>query len=648
MQNLFSFYVRFLLLSSTLSLLLFQCSRLPFNEVAVIGSNFGDVVQQTQNLTFTFNKNIGPAKQVNEWDSTQYVRFIPAIQGKFRWTAPNELVFSPTKSLDPATDYRAELTDNLLKRSDKKDLNVSGDAIAFHTPYLQLASVENWWTRSRETGQPVARTRLNFNYPISSAEVASKVTATADEKPLTLQTTPGDSPNAVALTLTNAPAQKNGQPLLIRVDKGVKVPNTAYVSKEVIEETSTLPSRFKIDIADVQTSYENAQGVIRVITTQTLQADGRLSAFYTIQPAVETTAELTENGFTIRGNFNEADTYVLTLTDQIRGELGTKLEEPVTRDLFFGKMPASIQFANKKALYLSSKGAHNIGLNIVNVPNVQVKIAKVYENNLLSYFRNNRYEDYRENASGDWGPSGTFNYSDDEQGDLSTVLVNKTVETADLPKVRGVSALNLALPDANNEFRGVYLVSVDSKDEAYLQANQLVSLSDIGLVAHQTKNEVFVWANSIHTAEPLQGVDITLVSNNNQSVYTLKTDGSGFVRFDKVAEKAPGFKIAMLTARTSDDFNFLFLPDTQVETSRFDVAGKYDNESGFDAFVYGDRDIYRPGETIHFNTIIRSQTWKSVGAIPVLIRVLTPNGRELQVFRKTTNAQGAVTTDVPT
>ena len=233
------------------------------------------------------------------------------------------------------------------------------------------------------------------------------------------------------------------------------------------------------------------------------------------------------------------------------------------------------------------------------------------------------------------------------QGDLSTVLVNKTVETANLPKVRGVSALNLALPDANNEFRGVYLVSVDSKDEAYLQANQLVSLSDIGLVAHQTKNEVFVWANSIHTNEPMQGVEVTLVSNNNQSVYTLKTNGSGFVKFDKVAEKAPGFTIALLTARTSDDFNFMFLPDTQVETSRFDVAGKYDNESGFDAFVYGDRDIYRPGETIHFNTVIRSQTWQSVGEIPVLIRILTPNGRELQVFRKTTNTQGAITTDAP-
>ncbi|MBD2704047.1 alpha-2-macroglobulin family protein [Spirosoma sp. BT702] len=645
MQTKPQFFQRLFLLFGLPLLVLFGCSRLSFNEVAVVSRNFGDEIQQTQNLTFTFNKNIGPANGLDEWDSTQYVRFKPAMRGKFKWAAPNELVFSPAVAFDPATDYRAELTDDLLKESVQKDLKVSGDDITFHTPYLQLASTESWWGRSRENGQPVAKVRLNFNYPVNSSEVSGKLAATSEDKTLTTQTIQSDAQSAVTLALTNAPAEKNEQPLAFKIDKGLKVPNTAYVSQEAIEENATLPSRYQVDVADVVTSYENNQGVVRVITTQELQP-GNLAQYYTIQPQVETTAELTENGFIIRGDFNETDTYVLTLTDQIRGVLGTKLNEAITRDLFFGKMPASIQFAAKKALYLSSKGSRNVGLNIVNVPKVQVKIAKVYENNILNYFRTNRYEEYREDASGNWGPSGAFSYGNDEQGDLSDVLVNKTVETADLPKVKGVSALNLSLPDQNNNFRGVYLVSVDSKDEAYLQANQLVSLSDIGLVARQTKDEVLVWANSIRTAEPIQGVDVTLVSSNNQSVFTLKTDGSGFVKFEKVGEKAPGFKVAMLTARTDDDFNILFLPDTEVETSRFEVEGKRDNESGFDAFVYGDRDIYRPGETIHFNTVIRSQSWKSVGEIPVLIRILMPNGHEYRALRKTTNAQGAVETDV--
>lgn len=645
---------RIRLFSLVLSLFLCQCSRLSFYEVSVVGRNFEDEIQQTQNLTFTLNKNVGLPNHLNEWDSTQYVRFIPAVRGKFKWTAPNELVFSPTQAFEPATDYRAELTDDILNRSGDTNLRISGDDISFHTPYLQLIGTETWWTRSHETGKPTAKSQLNFNYGISSAEITPKLTVAVENKFLTVQATANDGQNTITLTLPNAPALKNEQPFTVKIDKGLTVPHTAYRSKEAIEETSTLPSPYQIEVANVQTSFDNnpgggARGVVRVSTTQELQP-GDLTQYYTIQPQVTTTAERTENGFIIRGDFSETDTYVLTLTEQIRGVLGTKLTEPVTRDLFFGKMPASIQFTHKKALYLSSKGARNVGLTITNVPKVQVKISKVYENNILHYLRSNRYEEYKENPEGEWEPSGAFNYGSDESGDLSDVLVDKTVETTDLPKVRGVSALNLALPNATqsgSNLRGVYLVSVDSKDEAYLQANQLVSISDIGLVAHQTKDEVLVWANSIHTAEPLQGVEVTLVSRNNQSVYSLRTDGSGFAKFNKVGEKAPGFKIALLTARTEDDFNFLFLPDTQVETSRFDVDGKHDNESGFDAFVYGDRDIYRPGETIHINTLIRSQTWRSVGEIPVLVRVLAPNGREFRAFRKTTNTQGAVVTDVP-
>ena len=164
-------------------LILLGCSRLPFNDVSVVGRNFGDEVQQTQNLTFTFNKNVGPASQIDQWDSTQYVRFKPAVRGKFKWTAPNELVFSPAVAFDPATDYRAELVSDKLLKNNQSDLRVSGNVITFHTPYLQLTGTESWWSRSAESGQPVAKVRLNFNYPINATEVGEKLTATSDDKP---------------------------------------------------------------------------------------------------------------------------------------------------------------------------------------------------------------------------------------------------------------------------------------------------------------------------------------------------------------------------------------------------------------------------------------------------------------------------------
>jgi uncharacterized protein YfaS (alpha-2-macroglobulin family) len=632
------------------TLLLTQCGKL--NEIRVVGRNFEDEINLAQNLVFTFNKDIVSESELNSWESTKFVEFIPAVAGKFKWTAPNELIFSPASGFEPATEYRAELSKELAKKTIEKRYDVSGEEIEFHTPYLQLTDAETYWTKSRETGKALAKAKLHFNYAVNGSDLGGKLKVKSEEKALSSSITQSQTSEAVTVSLNDAPADKNEQPLEVSVEKGLKVPNTAYTSKEDITLSGTIPSATTLEVREVKTGFENNRGMVRVVTTQELQ-NVDLSTFYTIQPAVQTKAELTENGFIIRGDFNETDTYVLTLTDQVKGVLGANLEEAVSKDLFFGMMPASIGFVNKKAVYLSSKGARNVGVQIVNVPKVQVKIAKIYENNILQYLRNNRYEEYGYLGGDDnWGPTGAYNYQEDDNQSYSDLVVDKTVETDNLPKVKGVSALNLGLPDSPNAFRGIYLVTVQSKDEQYQRANKLVSLSDIGLIAKQGKDELWVFANSIKTAEPLDKLEISLISSNNQTVLTGKTDNKGVVKFEKLSEKAPNFSIAMVVAHSGEaqsrdaDFNYLLLEDTQVETSRFEVEGKRDNNSGFEAFIYGDRDIYRPGETIHFNTVVRQQNWKSVGEVPLKIKVLLPNGKELKTYRVTTNGEGAVETSL--
>ncbi len=172
-----------------------------------------------------------------------------------------------------------------------------------------------------------------------------------------------------------------------------------------------------------------------MVTTQELTPES-IDKGFTLDPALTTKTEATDNGFILRGDFTETDTYVLKLTTNLKGVLGPQLEEEVSRDVFFGKMPAGISFVNKKALYLTSKGARNMGVQIVNVPKVQVKIAKIYENNILSYVRNSRYEDYGY-VGEEWQPTGTFNYSTDDQSFYSDLVVNKTVDTDDLPRLKG-------------------------------------------------------------------------------------------------------------------------------------------------------------------------------------------------------------------
>ncbi|MCF2495947.1 alpha-2-macroglobulin family protein [Dyadobacter chenhuakuii] len=631
-------------LSLFIPILFNSCSSL--NEIRVAGTNFTDEISQSQNLIFTFNKDIVAESELNDWDSTQYVQFEPAVRGKFKWSAPNELVFSPVAGFGAATKYTAKLTDQLTEKIDKdKKLSVSKEPFDFHTPYLQLVETESWWALSQESGKQEARLRLIFNYPVSSQNVAEKLKVSLADKSLDYKILPVTNEHSVTLAISNAGKTDNNPiPVNIAIEKGLKVQNTSYISQEAISKSASLPSPLHLEIVNIKTGFENNSGYARIITTQELDKESIANGFK-LSPEIQVQTEPTENGFIIRGEFNETETYNLLINKTLKGVLGAFLEDETSKDLFFGKMPASIAFANKKALYMTPKGSKNLGVQIVNIPKVQVKVSKLYANNILSYVRNNRWNEY--GYSGDeWVETGAFNYSDDRDNELSDIIVDKTVETENLPKSKGISALNVALPE-DNQRKGVYLVSVNSKDEAYLGATKLVSISDIGLIAKQGKDEMWIFANSIKTNEPLGDIEITLISSNNQTVHTANTNGDGILHIEKLSEKAPGFKIAMLTATFKEDFNYLILKDTQVETSRFEVEGLRDNASGLQAFIYGQRDIYRPGETMHFNTVIRTKKWDSAKEIPLKLRMLTPNGREYRTWRKNTNAQGAVAIEVP-
>lgn len=659
---------------------LLSCSK--FGDVTIQSMNFEDEVQLTQNLVFTFSKDLVKEADLNTWSSEPLIEFSPKVEGKFKWTATNELVFSPAVGFEAATDYSAVVSKGILAKAEK-DLGLDADKIKFHTPYLKIENVESFWTKSREDGLPTAMLKVNFNYPVNPQELAKSLTVTDEnDKNQDFQITQSGAIASVLVKLKNQ-AEASGKSFKVTIDKRLSMPNSTFETSEELTLETTLPDLKTLEIIDIQHGFENNQGYVKVITNQSVSAE-HLQEMYSIEtdggekqqvaveeavieydstgnpietqttvkapeknnPTLSTKVETIENGFIIRGDFNESDNYVLTIKQTIKGILGASLSDEYTKDLYFGKMPASIGFTNSKAIYLSSKGNKNIAVNIVNTPKVNVRIAKVYENNILHFMKYGRYQNYQDynEETGEY-KAGSYMYDMDESGQYSDVIVNKTIETSNLAKVKGVSALNLSLPEQNN-IKGIYLVNLNSNDEYYNNATKLVSISDIGLIMKTSENEVVVFANAIKTAEPMRDVEIKLISSNNQTIQTAKTDSKGIVTFKDL--KASGFKVAMISAHTADDFNYLLMDGSEVETSRFDVEGKRDNVSGFEAFVYGDRDIYRPGETINMNTIIRKQNWESVGEIPVKIRLLLPNGREYKTFKKQTNSQGAVELSIPT
>src|SRR5262245_44810749 len=126
----------FALVAIAMPVLLFiaACNR---STVSLSYTNAKGEVQPLGNLVFRFDKSLIADSLLNQWDSTDYISFEPKIPGRFRWEHPDELVFSPSQPLSPATTFQAKLRSDILDHSKYGKLN-KGDEITFNTPFLQL------------------------------------------------------------------------------------------------------------------------------------------------------------------------------------------------------------------------------------------------------------------------------------------------------------------------------------------------------------------------------------------------------------------------------------------------------------------------------------------------------------------------------
>ena len=114
------------------------------NTVTLSATNAEGEVPQLGNLSFRFSHSLATDSMLNAWDSTEYISFEPAIPGRFRWASNDELIFSPSQPLNPATTYKATVEKAVLKYSKYNSVK-DGDKISFNTPALTLDDSQISW-----------------------------------------------------------------------------------------------------------------------------------------------------------------------------------------------------------------------------------------------------------------------------------------------------------------------------------------------------------------------------------------------------------------------------------------------------------------------------------------------------------------------
>jgi hypothetical protein len=173
--------------------------------------------------------------------------------------------------------------------------------------------------------------------------------------------------------------------------------------------------------------------------------------------------------------------------------------------------------------------------------------------------------------------------------------------------------------------------------------------SNLGILAKRDElGSTLITTTDLRTSSPQAGVRVTLMNFQDRPLGTVVTDDQGFARI--ALEATPFYAVA----EKDGDRGYLKMSSgAALATSHFDVGGAAVT-GGLKATMYGERGVWRPGDTIHVTFVVQDEEGTLPDDHPATLQLFDPRGQQVRSITHTTPTEGfyafALTTsaDAPT
>ncbi|THB81382.1 MAG: alpha-2-macroglobulin family protein [Desulfobacteraceae bacterium] len=189
------------------------------------------------------------------------------------------------------------------------------------------------------------------------------------------------------------------------------------------------------------------------------------------------------------------------------------------------------------------------------------------------------------------------------------------------------TAVNIPLdPIREVQVPGIYFAVLKGAGHyEYRYSSTWFTISDIGLHVRKYKQSCQIQVQSIQTAQPMDQVVIKGYTQKGKEIASVKSDANGFARMRGALKN-----LRYLVARHKNHTTLLMMNMPKLDLSEFKAATAPFRPMEF--FTYGPRDLYRPGETVIMDGLLRNQDGRMVAATPVKGKVIRPDGRMVHEF----------------
>lgn len=174
----------------------------------------------------------------------------------------------------------------------------------------------------------------------------------------------------------------------------------------------------------------------------------------------------------------------------------------------------------------------------------------------------------------------------------------------------------------------------DPCSDSYYNSNRYINrnilASNLGLIAKYGKDkQCHIAVSELTSLQPISGVELKIYDFQQQLIATTNSDGNGLAAIE--LSRTPAFIIA----QNSQEYGYVNMVDAHaLSLSEFNVSGKTKNK-GLDGMIYGERGVWRPGDTLFLNFVLEDPT----GSLPAdhPIKFELRDSRSNVRFTKTTS-----------
>jgi alpha-2-macroglobulin len=621
-------------------------------------------------VTIEFSDSVAPLERMDK-EVAAGIDVSPGIAGKWFWTSDRQLRFTPASDWPVNEEFSVRMARRALLAG---HVQLDDYRFTFRTaPFSARFTESQFYQDPVNPALKKLVATMVFSHPVDATPFESLISLATAKDAAYLGLTVGSRAFTVSYDKLKLSAfihsaalsmPTDDTPMTVSIDKGVRAARGGNPTTDRLSAMVMVPGRSSLRFTSGgMTIVDNARHEpeqVLLLESSSPVTDRALAGKVSLQllperhprqpaadrrpypwtnvaeigadiladsPPVAITYVPSDEGGNLSHGFKflaPVDRYVyVQVKDGVAGTGGYVSGKPMLATLKVEPYRQALTFLGQGAL-LSLTGDRKVGFLVRDVDEVAIDIGRVLPNQ-LHHLAPRMWEFAR---------PGTY-------GGIEDQLVERFSVTRDyrgrLPGKPIYDSIDLAeyLEARTGSPRGLFLLRVsstaNSRGDSVADA-RLVLVTDLGVIVKRAKDDSRdVFVQSIRSGLPVAGARIGMIGVNGQPALEAITDAGGRARLPKtdllVREKRP----LLILAQTDNDLSFLPLHsnDRRLDLSRFDTGGVENQESPqqLSSYLFSDRGIYRPGETVHLGVITRTADWKaSLVGLPLDVEITDSRG----------------------